>query len=104
MKFGEICLTSKNFTFRQRHSSLSSDRAVELEEEVSRLRSEQRRLEEANEELQAQIFAASVAEGRSLLMAPPAGSLAEEMESMSKDQVKKCHEIHKFDANLLTCF
>jgi Rab11 family-interacting protein 3/4 len=78
----------KALTANRRRSSSLFERSHELEEEVSSLRDEQRKLKEMNEELNAQLIQASVAEGRNLLQANAGGpSLAEEMDTMSKDQL-----------------
>jgi Rab11 family-interacting protein 3/4 len=72
---------------RSRSGSIA-ERSSELEEEVTHLRGEQRRLKEVNEELHAQLVQASVEEGRNLLNGMAnVPSLADEMDSMSKDQL-----------------
>lgn len=61
-------------------------RLEELHQEVSTLRSENRALQECNEELQASLLTAGVEQGR-LLTVVGETSLAAELEAMSHDQV-----------------
>ncbi len=66
-----------------------ADKAVDLAEELQRLREEHRRVTELNEELHAELLQAHVQQGRTLLANSDGPSLASEIHGKDKDEVSK---------------